>query len=325
MNNSVVASIDVAPVIVVGYNRASVIEETIIRLLDCDGVKARKIYIYLDGARSDRDIPSVRETYERVIELTHTYQNVDIVRRSKNLGCRHNIFSAVSEVLNRHGRMILIEDDVFVSRTFLSYMDQALSFYQSDKRIWNVNGYCPRYVKVPASYPHDVFLNLRNWTPGWGTWKDRWDAVDFDLKTLGAYLSECDGIEKIQRAGWDLLPMLRRQAQNPDELNAWDVQCTFHMIRNELYSITPRYSLTKNVGFGMPSEHCAIKNSTMPTQRYYNFRPKLVKDLVQDPSIVRQFKYANCSPLLHERIVRKMQRIVWGLGSRNLNPIDLLD
>lgn len=323
MNGQVVEGINAAPVIVVGYNRMSVLEETIIRLLNCDGVEKRKIYIYLDGARSDRDIPSVRETYDKVIELTRTRQNIEIVRRSKNLGCRHNIFSAVSEVLNRHGRMILIEDDVFVSRTFLSYMDRALSFYQADKRIWNVNGYCPRYVKVPARYPHDVFLNLRNWTPGWGTWKDRWEAVDFDLKTLDAYLSGPDNLEKIQRAGWDLLPMLRRQAEAPDELNAWDVQCTFHMICNGLYSITPRYSLTKNVGFGMPSEHCVMKNPTMPTQRYYNFQPRLVKDLTEDPSIVRQFKYVNCNPRLPVRIVRKIQRIVWGWGPRNQTPIDI--
>lgn len=313
------------PVIVVGYNRAHVLKRALDNLSKCIDFAAHQIYVYLDGVRKNRedDVGFVSETRTMVELFCKEHPNVVVIHRSVNLGCLENIVQAISEILETHGRMMLIEDDVLVSRTFLQYMDEALSFYEDDKRIWSVNAYQCRHLHIPTDYPYDVYLNVRNWTPGWGTWRDRWASVDFDLSDWNEYKCKRENVTRIDNAGAEIRSMLERQANNPGEFSAWDVLCTYHMIKNGLYSIEPRFSLTKNIGFGMRAEHCVGANPTMPTQKYYNFHPKLVRDLQPSDGIVKQFRYLGVDPRFVSRLVRKLKRIWWGLGPSFDEPVDI--
>lgn len=313
-----------APVIVVGYNRAFVLRRALDNLSECANFAEHPVYVYLDGVRENRkdDAGFVNETRIMVESFCKKHANVTAIHRPVNLGCFGNIVQAINEILEKHGRMILVEDDVLVSRTFLQYMDDALRFYKNDKRIWSVNAYQCRYLRVPSDYPHDVYLNVRNWTPGWGTWCDRWKSVRFDLSDWDEYKRKEENIARIDNAGIGIRSMLEKQANVPEQFNAWDVCCTYHMIKNGLYSVEPRFSLTKNIGFGMRAEHCAGSDPTMPTQKYYNFSPKLVGDIQPNEKITKQFRYLSIDPRFVSRVIRKLKRIWWGQGPTYDEPID---
>ena len=311
------------PVIVIGFNRPHVLERTLLALAQCYTVTERAILLYVDGARTQdeqSDIDAVINVAEK-IRIT-LLPNLKIIVRKVNYGCQKNICSAIKEVLDAVGRMCLIEDDVLVSRTFLQYMDDALEFYQDDLRIFNVNGYKPRYLRIHSWYKSDVYLDLRNHTSGWGIWKDRWDRVRFGLDDWDMFKNDEDNLKKLSMAGYDLYSMIECQKLSP-QLEAWDVQCTYHMVKNGMYSIAPRFSLTKNIGFGLESMHCKQYNPVMPTQKYYNFRPNLVRDIQTDKRILSQIPYVIQSPYILTRCIRKLHRGLLRFSPSFFKPLEI--
>lgn len=311
-----------APVIVVGYTKAATLKRVLENLARCDGIEDRDVFAYVDGPRSERDVVNRNKVLSVFNDAKQYLRGLKIRERQTNYGCKENIVQAINETFDAYDRIILVEDDVLVSRTFLAYMDSSLEFYEKDTRIWGINAYSSRYVHVPASYSFDIYLNPRNATPGWGTWKNRWMAVDFTMKDWNLFKKHEENRIKVDCAGVDLFRMMDIQANDPMQLNAWDIQCTYHMIKNGLFSITPTKSLTKNIGFGMESEHCETDNPAYTTQKYFNFLPKLVKDILPYQSIAKQIPFAFIDPRLDRRILRKLHRMMISLGPRYDQPFD---
>lgn len=267
-----------APLIIVGFNRADTMSLVLARLSECANLRGkdnrRVAYAFLDGARTPDEEARTEEVAALVEDFKSShFPDLQIVRREKNYGCRGNIVDAISHVLGLHGRAVIVEDDVLVSRTFLNYMDEALDFYESDKRIWCINANTPRDMKVPKSYKHDVYLHPRNMCWGWGTWKDRWVQVDFDMKDWPRYAEDPVFRSKLDKIDCMMHGML--DAQFMGRLKTWDVQCSYHIVKNNLFAVEPRYALSKNIGSGTVSAHCSSSNADLLTQKFFDFRPTL--------------------------------------------------
>lgn len=313
-----------APVVIFGFNRPDTMQRVLDSLSRCEGLTGqgeRRGYAFIDGRRTERDAEGIGRTLKAVTEFRDRhFPRLEICVRDVNFGCRRNIVTGLTDVLERHGRAIVIEDDVLVSRTFLSYQDAALDRYESDKRIWCVNGWRDRTVRVPPHYGHDVYLSPRNMSWGWGTWKDRWERVDFELKGWPEFRSrECD-MERLCAAGRDLPAML--DAQFEGRLRTWDVQCSYHMVRHGLFAVEPRLALTKNIGSGTECMHCGKADVAVLTARYYDFRPQLPDGLSADAEICGQFRdRGQRDPLRLHRLWQKMLLNWWRFGPRHDTPI----
>lgn len=321
-----------APLAIFAFVRPLTFEKVLASLARCDDLTCggrRAGYVFLDGARTDgahggdaAKVAAVRELAERF--KAERFPSLEIITRARNLGNVPNMRQGISQVLDAHGRIVVVEDDVLVSRHFLQYMDEALDTYRDDLRIWCVNGYRNRLVKVPRRYPHDVYLIPRNGAWGWGTWKDRWDAVDFALSDWPAYRCVPGNLEKVDRAGVDVKRML--DAQHAGQLHAWDVQCTYHIVKNGLWAVEPRLSMTKNIGFGTDGAHCTGENVLVSRAKYYDFSPRLPSPAELQPppdSLARQFPYMAACPFPVTRIVRKVKRLLWRIGPRNDSPVPM--
>lgn len=312
-----------APVVMIGYSRKSTLAKSLRRLSLCEELDGRPLRLYLDAPYRPEDRTKCEEMYGTAKEAREAIlPNLEIVRRERNYGVPGNLLSAVKENLDQFGRVVFFEDDVCVSRTFLTYMDGALSVYENDPRVFCINGYQIPYLRVPKTYPHDVYLNLRNMAWGFGTWKDRWDAVDFDMKDWADFKKDETNLEKLARAGSDLRGLI--EAQLAGQVHTWDVQCTYHMVKRGLYAVEPRRSLTKNIGFGGEAVHCGGKNSSITHQRYYDYKPRIVPAVLPDERILNQFRYALCDPRLEHRIWRKLKRVLWGMQRCHDEPVNLL-
>ena len=130
-----------APVLVVGFNRPLMIRETLLNLAACDEIEKHEIYVCVDGPRSQKDEAKVGEVLKTVNDVfAKSRLSPNIIKRESNLGGVKNMRSAIDEVLGMHGRAIIVEDDILVSRTFLQYMESALRHFQDDDRVWAING-----------------------------------------------------------------------------------------------------------------------------------------------------------------------------------------
>ena len=296
------------PIVVFAYNRATQLRMVLERLVDAENIERHDVIVYIDGPKRERDVEGVAQVEQAVKQVRENrLPRLEIVRREKNYGCQKNISTAITSVINQYGCVIVVEDDVLVSRTFLTYMDAALEFYKDDERIWGVNGHqCP-YMRIPQSYPYDIYLSPRNLCTGWATWADRWNGVDFEIRDWPDFIANAENRQRVENAGIDIRDMLDKHYRG--KLNSWALPCTYYMIKNNLYMIEPRRPLTKNVGFGIESVHCGNREEMWAHQKYYNFLPNLVRDILSEPKIMSQFKYVYNDPRLLHRIIRKGQRI----------------
>jgi hypothetical protein len=302
-----------APVVMIGYNREWAIKKSLTNLSQCKGVEKRDVFVYIDAPYRIEDARSVSEMIDAAQEFKNKIPKLRIISRSVNYGVPGNLVEAITEIVNKYGRIIFFEDDVLVSRTFLEYMDEGLEKFESDPKIWSINGYCDHMLYIPWFYSGDVFLSPRVNAWGFGTWKDRWNAVDFSLEEWKKTNKNKSEIKKIEaRLGWRFSKCLNDLLEGKDR--TWDYQCTYHMYKNDLFAITPRKSLTKNIGLGVDSVHCQWCDWNARMHKYFNFMPKIPQGAKLKPCfyILRQFGcksqveafFRGCARVVHRFLVK---------------------
>ena len=313
-----------APIVMIAFNRPAMLKSTLERLSQASGVEKHDIFMFVDGPRNELDAIKQKEIMNVLSYWQTKLPRIKTYQRSRNYGCRGNIVDAITQIISQYGRAIVIEDDILISRTFLEYMDRALDFYNDDKRIWSINAYQSHNVKVPRDYPYDVYLDPINMCWGWGTWYDRWREVDFDLRDWPRDRNDSVFMDKLNKVGRHLAYMIDLQYEG--KLNTWDVQCTYHVVKHDLMSIEPRYQLSKNIGFSskFKSEHCQGDRPIITRQKYYDFSPRLERDLIPDKRILHQIEWVTVPENILMRIIRKLQRIWAYTYPPHMEPLDVV-
>lgn len=310
------------PVVMIGYSRKETLAKSLRRLSLCEGVGERTLRIYLDAPYRDEDCKKCDEMYRTAADMRDSLlPRLEIIRRECNFGVPGNLLAAMRDNLDQFGQVIFFEDDVCVSRTFLTYMDAALSVYKNDARIFCVNGYRNPMLVMPRCHAHDIYLSPRNMAWGFGVWKDRWDKVDFQMSDWRVFSADSNNLRRLVAAGCDLPNLIT--AQLSGRVHTWDVQCTYHMVKNGLFAIEPCLSLSKNIGFGTEAFHCQSKNELISKQKYYNFNPNIEAGICVDTRIFCQFRYALSDPRLLSRVYRRLVRLWLCMTSAHDEPIDM--
>lgn len=87
------------------------------------------------------------------------------------MGLAESVIAGVTEVVGKHGKVIVLEDDLVTTPFLLTYMNEALDMYEGEKKVFSITGYSDFPMgnhKLTETY----FLKTpHSWT--WATWKDR--------------------------------------------------------------------------------------------------------------------------------------------------------
>ena len=160
------------PICIFAFNRADKFAATLEALIANHGSKEYELYIFIDGPRNAQDAASIEQIAELADSLTH-FKSVHIARSEQNKGLAPSIIAGVSEVLKSHSSIIVLEDDLITSRNFLSYMTQALDFYQDHAQVGSISGFSHSTFNYQSEY--EGFFQSRAWSWGWGTWRHIWE------------------------------------------------------------------------------------------------------------------------------------------------------
>jgi hypothetical protein len=295
-----------APIALIGYNRPHHIERCISSLQANSAARGSTLYVFLDGPRGAEDASSVEEV-RRIARATTRFREVRIAERKSNLGLSRNVIDGVTSVLAEHESVIVVEDDLVVSPSFLQYMNEALVRYRFAAGVFSVSGYnYPRRVlPMPAGYPYDAFFVTRHMCWGWGTWKDRWQKADWEIPDHSSLTKNSSWKRSLAEAGLDLPRMLEDQVQG--RLDSWAIRWTYAHFANHAVCLVPVESFVNNMGADGSGVH--MKAST----RY--FHASLNRTLLMilpphvyvDPWIARKFKTAERRSLA-VRIWRRLFR-----------------
>ena len=169
---------ETTPVVLLAFNRPDALRRSLAALAAADLAAETDLFIRLDGPRNEADAEKVAAVRDVALGA-QGFRKVDVSWSDSNLGLGPSVIMGVERILDCSETVIVLEDDLVVSRGFLVYMNEALRRYADDKRVFSVCGYSNR-VTVPGDYPYDAYFAPRSSSWGWATWRDRWQSVDWN-------------------------------------------------------------------------------------------------------------------------------------------------
>ena len=304
---------DLAPIILFVYNRPEHTLKTLEALSKNILAPECKLYIFSDGVKNTQNasnLSSVNRVRE-IIKQNKWCKEVVIVEQKINKGLAASIKTGVTEIVEKYGSVIVLEDDLITSPYFLNYMNAALNFYQNYLSVFSISAYTYplKKMEIPRDYNFDVFVGLRNSSWGWATWKNRWEKIDWNVSAYNQ-VKEIPAIkEALNRGGDDVFDLL--EMQQTGKLNIWSIQFTIAHFINHAVSIIPTKSYVNNIGHDGSGENCHISTSLQNLELNTQSNPKFLDILYQDKRIINAFYNVNCRTKrpLWQKIINKICRL----------------
>jgi len=232
---------NLAPIVIFTYNRLWHTKQTIEALQKNDLAEESELYIFSDGPKnkdSSNEVNDVREYIKKI----DGFKKITIIERDKNWGLARSIIDGVSTVVNEHGKLIVLEDDLITSPHFLYFMNKNLSLYSNSERVGSISGYVPYIENLP-----DLFFLKFSSSLGWATWKRVWNSIEFNSEKL---LLSFDNKKKIREFNMDgaynYYKMLR--FQNDKKIDSWAIRFLASQFLQEFIHLRPGKSLIQHIG-----------------------------------------------------------------------------
>ncbi|EJR48922.1 hypothetical protein IIM_04099 [Bacillus cereus VD107] len=294
---------NLAPIVLFVYNRPEHTVKTIKALKENYLSDESDLFIFSDAPRSEKDIENV-DKVRNIIGNIEGFREVTIIKAKHNKGLASAVIGGVTDIINRYGKVIVLEDDLITSRSFLKYMNEALNFYHETANIWSISGYTPNF-SIPKEYNFDVFAVPRACSWGWATWKDRWDIIDWEVTDYNDFKNDIASRRAFNTAGNDMAPMLDDQING--HINSWAIRWCYSQFKNKSYTIYPINSFVKNIGTQGDSTHGSLSNR-FDTDITEEYNLKLTDVSINEMLIIQFSKHYNL------RLINYVGRILKKVG-----------
>jgi hypothetical protein len=231
-----------APIALFIYKRPEHARRTISSLRACPGYAESPLYVFADGPKSHADAPAVQATRATARELLGP--RAVFVERDQNRGLANSIIAGTTELCERHGRVVVIEDDLVLAPQFLQFLNEGLERYENEPRVMQVAGHM---FDVPslADSQEALFLPMTtSW--GWATWKRAWDRFDpsasgWRERLVGAEAERFDLFGRCDYSG-----MLRRQMNGG--IDSWAIRWYYSVFTLDGLVLFPPRTLARHEG-----------------------------------------------------------------------------
>ena len=242
-----------SPIALFVYNRPHHTRKTLESLMANAELSDSPLYVFCDGAKRKKDIPLVQATRELI--RSYELDNATIIEREENMGLANSIITGVTELCNKYGRVIVVEDDLYLSPYFLKYMNTALDTYEEYDEVMHISGYM---FPVRGQLPDTFFYRATScW--GWGTWKRAWDKFEPDVRTLLAGLKNRKKRREFDIQGsMKYYRMLILQAIGMSD--SWAIRWYASVFLNNGLCLHPGKSLVNNIGHDDSGVHSDCTN-----------------------------------------------------------------
>ena len=234
-----------APIVLFTYNRPVHTQNVLDSLAICDEAKESILYVFCDGAKANCDANGLNniEEVRRIVSAENRFKEVIVTIQESNNGLSNSIISGVTQVINEHKKIIVLEDDFIISPFFLEYMNDGLVRYQDDMSVAEIGG-CNTFA-CGNKFPK-YFVSPMAETLGWATWKNRWDFFNGDSIYLYKKINENGLAYKFNAYGsYDMMGMLKDQIFG--KVNSWAIRWQAVMVLNNWYCIHANISYTQHV------------------------------------------------------------------------------
>ncbi len=222
------------------------------------------LFIYCDGARNDTEASQVEETRQLIRNWQHP--NKTIIERDRNWGLANSIIEGVTELCERFGRVIVVEDDLVVSLTFLNYLNSALERYVDEPKIMQVSGYM---FPITSDTRTEAILLPITSTWGWATWDRSWKNFGVAGNEITKLLSDSTRTRAFDLDG--SYPYTRRLKQQlKGKTDSWGIQWYLSVFKLDGLVVYPPMTLVENIGHDGSGTHCKAETFQENVVTYSN-------------------------------------------------------
>lgn len=238
-----------APIALFVFNRPWHTRQTVESLQQNELAHQSDLFVFSDGPKTESDRNKVQEVREYIRTL-RGFKNISLIEQKTNKGLAQSIISGVTSIVNKYGKIIVLEDDLISSPYFLIYMNNALDRYQNEPRVMHISGSAYPINKITQDDTYFLRIPLC-W--GWGTWKRAWDLFDKDQELMKRFDRRM--ISRFNFEGtypyWKQLELNRS-----GQINTWFVFWYATVFLNDALALFPKKALIKNIGHDGTGVHC---------------------------------------------------------------------
>lgn len=253
---------NLAPIVLFVYNRPEHTRQTLEALMANELAAESTLIVYADGPKPGADqklLSQIAET-RRLIKERAWCKEVVLIESDTNKGLARSIVQGVTEVSDKYGKVIVLEDDIVTSKGFLKYMNDALTVYENEQQVMEISGFM---FPVESQNLPDTFFYNANSCWGWGTWKRSWSYYNDDALDLYTKLIN-------KKPDWLAFNAYQKDefrtqliANIEGRIKTWAVKWHTSMYLNNGFVLHPKISLTKNIGFDGTGVNCGPNENMM--------------------------------------------------------------
>ena len=290
-----------SPIALFVYNRPEHTKKTVEALQKNNLAKESELFVFSDGNKDEMSKEKIREVRNYIKNISG-FKNVNIIERKENLGLARSIIFGVTEVVNKYGKIIVLEDDLVTSPYFLEYMNEALDLYEKEEKVISIHGYI---YPVKKTLPETFFLKGADcW--GWATWKRGWDLFEPDGKKLLTELEKRNLTKEFDFDGtYNYSGMLKKQIAGLT--NSWAIRWYASAFLQNKLTLYPGKSLIQNIGQDASGTHKGDSNihQTFISDRKINVGKIEIVENGEAKKIISQY-FKSIKPNLFKRVKLKI-------------------
>lgn len=239
-----------APIALFTYNRADHTQRAVESLLKNAEAKFSDLFIFSDGPKTPEKKAGVEEN-RKYIHTISGFKSISIIEREKNWGLANSLIAGITEVINKYGKVIVVEDDLILSPYFLQFMNEGLEKYKDDDRVGTITGFVP---PIKDKLPETFFLKyFQCW--GWATWKRAWDLLETDARPL---LKGLRFKKKKFDVGGGVGNYGNLYCQKVGLVDSWYLRYYASLFLKDKLSLYPGRSMVTNDGLDGTGTHCGV-------------------------------------------------------------------
>lgn len=291
-----------APIILFVYNRPDHTARTLQALQHNPEAHLSDLYVYADGPKTTSDAEKVAQVRKLFVDLTG-FRSIHVSTSNSNRGLANSIIRGVTEVIDKHEKAIVLEDDIVVSSIFLQFMNQALMKYAEDTRVAAIHGW--NFPLRAKNLPDSFFLRGADcW--GWATWERAWKLFEPDGKKLLKQMEEQNLSKQFDLEGaYPYTQMLRDQIAGKN--NSWAIRWHASIFLQNGLTLHPGKSLVENIGLdgtGVHSVPAKAYETTVSRSKKLNFPYEVAENRQMRDQIIEYIWHSNRMSLLKRLKVR---------------------
>lgn len=301
---------DLAPIVLFVYNRLEHTKKTVSALKRNILSNLTDLYIYSDFGKDVSTINEVEEV-RKYIHSISGFKSINIIEQTTNQGLAKSIIQGVTEVVNAHGKVIVLEDDIVTSPFFLKYMNDSLDKYCKIEKVMSISA--GNYPVDLSCVNSDTFFLRIPLCWGWATWKDRWKDFNRDLSLVNSlsnsevrYMNFDDSHNFFQQAEFNL----------SGKLNTWFIFWYILAVKKNKLTLFPKERMCTNIGFDGTGQNCSKTNEFQFESSTYDrelFLNNIVIEENRQAFIAYKKFFLRIKVNILRRVIRRGRNIFYGI------------